>query len=208
MSVGGRLDLKRFQAERLLQFDTGPFHRGRVCTLLIPFDLRAKLQFHLLTTKKSLGSYLGELLKKNRVRMLKDNWQARCACFRQYQAPGLQLCRQNFRAAPVVWYELGVFANFLGVSRCFLFVRLIELDLDGYPDNLEGVPTVGLEEYDQFFPQHIETRVRIIRGRSVQREISQIPKDTLDLPLRFFPFPYPEELLRAWLRRKFAIESG
>ncbi len=201
------LELNRFQAQRLHRFDT-LFRRDRVCTLLVPLALRERLQSHLLAKGVSIGSYLGELLKKNRARMMNENWSAFSSCFRHYQPSGLQLCRLNFRVEPVVWYELGLFANFLGVSRCFLFVRLIELDFYGDPENqIEGVPTEPLEEYDQIFPLHIETSIKIIRGRSVERKIMQVPKDELDLPLRFFPFPHPEELLRAWLNRKFAGTS-
>ncbi len=135
--------------------------------------------------------------------MMNENWDAHSGCFRRYQDSGLRLCRQNFRVTPVVWYELGVFANFLGVSRCSLFVRLLELDLYGYPENLEGVPTGNLEVYDQYFPLHVESLIRIIRGGTVERKIIQEPKDELDLPLRFFPFPYPKELLGAWFSKNF-----
>ncbi len=197
------LESKRFESERLFEFVSAPSSSGQVCTLLLPRSLRASLESYLRSTGKSLGSYLGGLLKKNRGRMMCANWGISAGCFRHYQAQGLELCRRNFRAQPIVWYELGLFAAFLGSSRCHLFVKLIEFDLYGYPDGLEGVPTGTLEEYDQYFPKYIETTVKIEQGRKVARRIIQIPKDELDLPLHFFPFPPPEDVLRAWLRRKY-----
>ncbi|WP_423241797.1 DUF1564 family protein [Leptospira kobayashii] len=49
-----------------------------------------------------------------------------------YQEEGLELRRLGARVRERDWVELSLLAEFLGVSRCCLFAKLLELDLLGW----------------------------------------------------------------------------
>ncbi|TGN10925.1 DUF1564 family protein [Leptospira ilyithenensis] len=49
-----------------------------------------------------------------------------------YQEEGLELQRLGARVRERDWVELSLLAEFLGVSRCCLFAKLLELDLLGW----------------------------------------------------------------------------
>ena len=48
----------------------------------------------------------------------------------RYQLEGLSLVRRDFRIDKAIWFQLGQMARTYGVSRCLLFVALLET-LDG-----------------------------------------------------------------------------
>jgi hypothetical protein len=48
-----------------------------------------------------------------------------------FQEEGLDLQRLSFRVEDDVWFELGILAYGCGVSRCWLFSYLLELELSG-----------------------------------------------------------------------------
>ncbi|WP_411824293.1 DUF1564 family protein [Leptospira sp. 'Mane'] len=49
-----------------------------------------------------------------------------------YQEEGLELKRLGARVRERDWVELSLLAEFLGVSRCYLFAKLLELDMLGW----------------------------------------------------------------------------
>lgn len=53
-----------------------------------------------------------------------------------YQREGLNLQKFSFRPDNADWFELGILAYGLGVSRCWLFSYLLELELSGLGDFL------------------------------------------------------------------------
>lgn len=53
-----------------------------------------------------------------------------------YQQEGLNLHKFKFRPDNSDWFELGILAYGLGVSRCWLFTYLLELELSGLGDFL------------------------------------------------------------------------
>ena len=199
------MDLSRFQAHRQLDFDTRVTNRGGVSTLLIPAILTEKLDTRLQAYGISLSAYTRELLLTYRAQLLHPDLGVHHSCRRLYQLPGLNLIRRNFRPDPEVWVELGIFAAYMGVSRCYFFTYLLMLDLHGHESGEEGAPTDRVEVYDLFHPEYMEYRERITDNHRIKREILHVPKHELDLPLHLIPYPYPENFLRERVKRKYGI---
>jgi hypothetical protein len=117
---------------------------GASCsTLLIPESLIEKLPsvFPISSTKngkKFLDFRLGLklLLQKYRGFLAIGNLPFAAKPKLIYQKEGLSLQVFKFRPDNDDWFELGILAYGLGVSRCWLFSYLLELELSGLGDFL------------------------------------------------------------------------
>ena len=114
-----------------------------VSTLLIPASYIPVLDGILDRRGCRLSSYIKYLLVEYRSAILEKNLPVSRKCKCLYQNAGLDLRRRNFRPDNEAWLELGMLARSLGISRCFLFIRLLLLDVKKNEKN--AVPTVFSE---------------------------------------------------------------
>jgi hypothetical protein len=107
-----------------------------VSTLLIPEKL---LQFldRDKDKKVNLKLILNKLLHKYRGLMACGNLPFADKPKISYQSDGLNLQPFKFRPNHADWFELGILAYGLGVSRCWLFSFLLELESSGISEFLE-----------------------------------------------------------------------
>ena len=116
--------------------DLKEFERSTVSTLLIPKHLVEKLDLVIpivenpKTKKKSykLKDGLKKLLDKYRGMLARGYLPFQEKPKLTYQEEGLDLQKFCFRPEDADWYELGILAYGCGVSRCWLFSFLVELD--------------------------------------------------------------------------------
>jgi hypothetical protein len=80
-----------------------------------------------------------------------------------YQSEGLNLHAFKFRPDNADWFELGILAYGLGVSRCWLFSYLLELERSGLGDFL------GLKEVRRVLTTPTISRPRLIHQITGQR---------------------------------------
>ena len=110
-----------------------------VSTLLIPDSLIPVLDDVLDRRGSRLSSYMKFLLVEYRSAILNRSLPVSEKCKCLYQNGGQDLRRRNFRPDNQSWLELGMLARSLGISRCFLFIRLLLLDVKKNGKN--AVPT-------------------------------------------------------------------
>ncbi len=109
----------------------------RTCsTLLIPEKLIDKLYLAIPLSDGTLKSWnfrkgLSKLLHKYRGFLACGNLPFQSKPKLTYQSNHLSLIPFKFRPNDADWFELGCIAYGLGVSRCWLFTYLIELELSG-----------------------------------------------------------------------------
>jgi hypothetical protein len=120
------------------QIDLKTYTKRTVSTLLIPEILFEQLHSVLPHTTSPKGkktiSYntaLHYLLNKYKGFLACGNLPFSKKPKLAYQSPNLKLIPAKFRPDSANWFELGVLAYGLGVSRCWLFSYLIELELSG-----------------------------------------------------------------------------
>ena len=170
-----------------------------VSTFLVPFAIDRFLEEQLRDQDCTLSIFLRKLVQKYRGQLMTQRARSgRARCQRLYQRPGLNLRRRNFRPETKTWAELGIFAAYMGISRCYLFVLLLQLEISGY-DAEDGLPTDRIMRYDIEFPGKIEFRETIHRRRGIgtrQIETAAVPPWRLRQDL--WPYPPPEE----WIRKK------
>jgi len=119
------------------KIDLKEFERSTVSTLLIPKHLVEKLNLVIpyvessKTKKKSykLKEGLKKLLEKYRGLLARGYLPFQEKPKLTYQEDGLELQKFCFRPDDADWHELGILAYGCGVSRCWLFSFLVELDL-------------------------------------------------------------------------------
>jgi len=114
-----------------------------VSTLLIPASYIPVLDGILDRRGCRLSSYIKYLLVEYRSAILNRSLPVSEKCKCLYQNGGQDLRRRNFRPDNQSWLELGMLARSLGISRCFLFIRLLLLDVKKNEKN--AVPTVFSE---------------------------------------------------------------
>jgi hypothetical protein len=128
-----------FQRRHEEKVDVKVYEKGTVSTLLIPSDLVDKLSFVLEMgyNPKServffdFRSGLKMLLNKYRGFLANGNLPFQQKPKLTFQDDGNCLQRFSFRPDDADWFELGVLAYGCGVSRCWLFTYLINLELSG-----------------------------------------------------------------------------
>lgn len=166
-------------------------------TLLIPRRIDAQFRKRLLSFRRRQGAYLFVLLRNFRRACLEGEIMQSGALKTRYQKPGQELRRYCVRVNNEFWMELGVWADYVGVSRAHLFVWLVEKDLDpGDESAFVGVPTKGLHHYDFMNPGYIEYRSRVfINQNRYERHLGLRARPEKYLPgdIRLKYFLYPEK---------------
>jgi len=140
--------------------DLKEFEKSTVSTLLIPKHLVEKLELVIpyvensktkkksyrfkegLKTKTKKKSYrfkegLKKLLDKYRGLLARGYLPFQEKPKLTYQEEGLELQKFCFRPDDADWFELGILAYGCGVSRCWLFSFLVELDLSLLADFID-----------------------------------------------------------------------
>jgi hypothetical protein len=120
------------------------FPKKTVSTLLIPNHLTPKLTQILPHSVSKNGSLIPNFAQA--LHLLLRKYKGLFACgelpFQQkpklsYQSDDLDLKVFKFRPNNADWFELGIIAYGLGVSRCWLFTYMLELELSGIGEFLE-----------------------------------------------------------------------
>ncbi|TGN19846.1 DUF1564 family protein [Leptospira idonii] len=112
-------------------------YRKHAVMFLVPQDLLPHLRS--LLAKRPFHSVVRGLLAKYFEMILSDASWGRSKIGRRYQEQNLDLKRIGTRIQEKDLIELDLLAEYLGVSRCFLFARLLELDLIGWGPVLREV---------------------------------------------------------------------
>jgi len=145
--------------------DLKGFNRSSVSTLLIPKHLVEKLGLVIpfvensKTKKKSykLKDGLKRLLEKYRGLLARGYLPFQEKPKLTYQEEGLDLQKFCFRPDDADWFELGILAYGCGVSRCWLFSFLVELDLSLLADFVDiGKAIFGVTSADLSRPRLIQ----------------------------------------------------
>ena len=187
----------RYDGERRFSGTISPRggKRATPVTLLIPDELFPALLEKLESFPRRHGAYLRVLLRRYRQRCIEGGLLQSGCVKQQYQKAGLHQRRFSMRVNDEAWLELGVWADFLGVSRCLLFVLLLELDLhEGPREAFVGSPTNKLQAYDIQMPGYLEFSVQIYIFRNHHRRILHLrprPPDELPNDLRLI-CKYPQ----------------
>jgi len=147
------------------KIDLKEIERTTVSTLLIPKHLVEKLDLVIpfvensKTKKKSykLKEGLRRLLEKYRGMLARGYLPFQDKPKLTYQEEGLDLQKFCFRPEDADWYELGILAYGCGVSRCWLFSFLVELDLSLLADFVDiGKAIFGVTSADLSRPRLIQ----------------------------------------------------
>jgi hypothetical protein len=145
--------------------DLKEFERSTVSTLLIPKHLVEKLDLVIpfvensKTKKKSykFKEGLKKLLDKYRGMLARGYLPFQEKPKLTYQGEGLELQKFCFRPDDADWYELGILAYGCGVSRCWLFSFLVELDLSLLADFIDTQMAIfGVTSADVSRPRLIQ----------------------------------------------------
>jgi len=147
------------------KIDLKEFERSTVSTLLIPKHLVEKLELvipYVENSKTKRKSYkfregLKKLLEKYRGLLARGYLPFQGKPKLTYQEEGLDLQKFCFRPDDTDWYELGILAYGCGVSRCWLFSFLVELDLSLLADFVDiGKAIFGVTSADISRPRLIQ----------------------------------------------------
>jgi len=147
------------------KIDLKEFERSSVSTLLIPKHLVEKLDLvipFLENSKTKKKSYkfkegLKKLLDKYRGMLARGYLPFQEKPKLTYQENGLELQKFCFRPDDADWYELGILAYGCGVSRCWLFSFLVELELSLIGEFLDCAKEIfGVTSADVSRPQLIQ----------------------------------------------------
>jgi hypothetical protein len=125
-----------FQRNHSQKVDLQVCTKGTCSTILIPKNLVDKLHLIKSLQKTHHKSWnfqkgLSKFLSKYRGFLACGNLPFQSKPKLTYQANNLSLVPFKFRPDAGDWFELGCIAYGLGVSRCWLFTYLIELELSG-----------------------------------------------------------------------------
>lgn len=87
----------------------------------------------------SVSKYLNYLLKKYKLEVFHKKFPQSIRVKTQYQSYGQELVRVSVRPSNSDWMILSELSQGLGISRCYLFVLLLEIDIDIRTKNV-GIP--------------------------------------------------------------------
>ena len=147
------------------KIDLKELKRSTVSTLLIPKHLVEKLDLVIpfvensKTKKKSykFKDGLKKLLNKYRGLLARGYLPLQEKPKLTYQEEGLELQKFCFRPEDADWYELGILAYGCGVSRCWLFSFLVELELSLMGEFLDRAKAIlGVTSADISRPRLIQ----------------------------------------------------
>ena len=162
---GGFHMISYFQRRHDKKIDLKGFNRSSVSTLLIPKHLVEKLELVIpfvensKTKKKSyrFKEGLKKLLDKYRGLLARGYLPFQGKPKLTYQEKGLELEKFCFRPEDADWYELGILAYGCGVSRCWLFSFLVELELSLMGEFLDHTKEIfGVTSADVSRPRLIQ----------------------------------------------------
>ncbi len=101
--------------------------RKTVSTLRIPSRLNSTMKKGI-QIYSSLDKYLAVLLKRYRFLLYSDYFQPSENPKTEYQERGQNYTKWKFRPENRDWLELKMWAEALGISATFMFVRLLEIE--------------------------------------------------------------------------------
>ncbi len=101
--------------------------RKTVSTLRIPLRLDSTIQRGI-KRHKGLEKYLSILLKRYRFLLYSDYFKPSKNPKTEYQKRGQTYVKWKFRPENRDWLELKMWADALGISATFMFVRLLEIE--------------------------------------------------------------------------------
>lgn len=108
--------------------------RRTISTLLIPsiyleqYYEKCRLHGSRASYFNYLLIYFGSQIKQFEGRLIKQKDSKWKTC---YQNQGLNLEKKNFRPEPELWEQLRLSADSFGVSMCYLFIFMMELEMWG-----------------------------------------------------------------------------
>jgi len=133
-----------------------------VSSLLIPASIIPQLEHRLKERGCNLKGYLNHLIRGYREIALKQRLLVDKHCKCRYQETGQNLHKYNFRPDNESWIELGQLGRANGISRCFLFVLLLLIDVENCLKKKKvEVPTNHQNQHDFWYPFFIEFSERI-----------------------------------------------
>jgi hypothetical protein len=147
-----------FHRQQEEQVDIQVYDRTTISTLLVPqelVDALFRVIPHALNPKNGkviwdFRTGLRRLVDKYRGFLASGNLPLQSKPKLTFQDEGLALQKFSFRPDDDVWFELGILAYGCGVSRCWLFSYLVNLELSGIsmlvsrPEFQKGVTTANL----------------------------------------------------------------
>ncbi|XMO26540.1 DUF1564 family protein [Leptospira sp. 'Mane'] len=101
---------------------------------LVPDDLWAHFQF--LRKDQTCAELLSGLINRYEESIFSGRLWASERISKRYQEEGLGLVRVGMKVKEEDLVRLGLLADYLGVSKCFLFSKLLELDVMGWGEKL------------------------------------------------------------------------
>jgi len=183
--------MKRFQPDWSVEIR--PIRQENTpSTLLIPASLEKLLLKTLKQRGYTISVYLRILLRSSRFLTLDGGLPVWDRCKTAYQDKGQDLQRWNFRPDNDSWLELSILARSYGISRCYLFIILFLLDVNGAQSRTDEVTTETLGRYDRLNPYYIQFTDRLYifrnkytRGLRVEPEpIEIVPWDVVPMKKR------------------------
>ena len=155
---------------------------GAPSSLLVPEELRADFLKLLANSNYRIGILLRKLVQTYRAACFAGEFPQMASPKKVYQEPGKNLVKYTFRVEDSVWLEFGQMASYLGVSKCLMFVFLLEAARDSLRQD-EGVPTSRIAAHDLWHPAFFEYHERLWPGRLVcERRFRIIPCRYEDIP--------------------------
>jgi hypothetical protein len=126
------------------------FRYSTPSTFLIPESLIAGVQRHLENQGGQMCKLLRVLLRTYRIQIVRGAIRCSRHAKTEYQSPGHDLQRITFRPDNQSWLELGQLANFLGVSRCLMFIILLKMEMGQAGVENVGTTTKSWETYRHY----------------------------------------------------------
>lgn len=142
------MEIQRDHGEEQEDYDTTP------CTLLVPEDLCLLLEGRLKELGiSSFSIYFREILWELKARVLDDSFPVCGGIKIRYQERGGALRKVSFRSSLSDWGVLSGLSAGTGLSRCYIFVLLLMIDLG----LIEIAPTKSQSAKAQYYLLNITT---------------------------------------------------
>ncbi|TGN07147.1 DUF1564 family protein [Leptospira ilyithenensis] len=125
------------QIESFISKSPNPKNRRKAFTFLLPRGLFAHFEF--LKKNRTCSELLSDLINKYYESVFSGRLWSNEKISKQYQEEGLDLVRIGMKVSEGDLVELSLLADYLGVSRCFLFSKLLELDLMGWGEKVAEI---------------------------------------------------------------------
>lgn len=151
------------------------FKRSSPSSLLIPARMIAIFRRLLEEYENRPSLLLSQLLRKRRHAIIVLCSRRSPSIRRRYQAPGLRLVKVSLRLDDALWSELGLLAGYAGVSRCLLFVLMLQLAVEELKKSMLNRPGVINLRLNEDMDDGLEYRERLnSANRRCRRELVAI----------------------------------